>query len=234
MEVVDVFKFLGVNIDREGNFEKHVKIKKAAFFTGLTEIEKLGVNELDVPLKMKSLLYTSLVRSKLVYGLEGINLSKKLLKELTCLESRTLKRAFGVNKYSKSTALMYAINITPIELYIYKRKLYFILQLLANTATGELLSLGVHKTLDSVFRSIGIKKEDKDLGRDRYRGVIRSRVLKKLDEIKTFEGQIKGTKLVTSLEYLLKNRSSVNSEIIQYLLDPEEVWPWVRQLFYDH
>ncbi len=75
-------------------------------------------------------------------------------------------------------------------------------------------------SLDSVFRSIDIKKEDKELGRDRYRGVIRSRVLKKLDEIKTCEGQIKRTKLVTSLEYLLKNRSSDNSEIIQYLLDP--------------
>ncbi len=62
---------------------------------------------------------------------------------------------------------MYAINITPIELYIYKRKLYFILQLLANPATEELLCIGIHKTLDSVFRSIDIKKEDKELGRDR-------------------------------------------------------------------
>ena len=97
---------------------------------------------------------------------------------------------------------------------------YFILQLLANPATGELLSRGIHKTLDSVFLSIDIKKEDKELGGDRYRGVIRSRVLKKLEEIKTCEGLIKGTKLVTSLEYLLKNRSSDNSEIIQYLLDP--------------
>jgi hypothetical protein len=220
LEIVDVFKFLGVNIDREGTFAKHIKIKKAAFFSGVTEVERFGINKQDVPLAMKSLLYTSLVRSKLVYGLEGINLSKHLQKSLKSLEAVMLKRACGMNKYSKSTSLIYAMKITPFELYIYKRKLYFILQLLANPATSELLSLGIHKTLDGVLQSIGIKKESIELGRNRYRGVIRSRVLNKLEEIKVKENLIRDTKLVTSLEFLLKNRSSENNMIIQHLIDP--------------
>jgi hypothetical protein len=123
-----------------------------------------------VPLNMKSLLYTSLVRSKFVYGLEGIKMSKEVIrKELTSLESVTLKRICGVNKRSKSTSLLYAMNIIPIELYVFKRKLHFTLQLLSNASTNELVSSGIHNTLGDVFTSIGIKKEYIALGKDRYR-----------------------------------------------------------------
>jgi hypothetical protein len=221
IEMVDIFKFLGVQIDREGTFKKHLSIRRSAFFTGLTEVEKLGFHKKDVPPKMKSLLYTSLVRSKLVYGLEGIRMTKSSTKkDLTFLESYALKRSCGLNKYSKSTALLYALNITPISLYIYKRKLYFILQLLANTSTRELLSKRVHKTLNDIITSVGIKREHLILGEDRYRGLMRSLAIKKLEEIELKEKLIKNSKIVISVEYLLEHRSSENNDTLQYLLDP--------------
>jgi hypothetical protein len=79
-----------VIVDREGKFNKHTATRRGAFFTGLNEIEKLGVNKLDVPINMKSLLYTSLVRSKLIYGFECIKLKKETELELSSLESNTL------------------------------------------------------------------------------------------------------------------------------------------------
>ena len=220
IEIVEVFKFLGVNIDREGTFKKHLIIKRSAFFSGITEVERLGINKLDVPIKMKSLLYTSLVRSKLVYGLEGINLDKTGLKKLSQLESNFIKKCCGVNKYSKSTSLLYAMNITPIKLYLYKRKLYFILQLLSNKSTAELLSLGVHKTLEPIMDTIGINKDHVELGVDRYRGIIRSATIKKLECVQWSEKVISESSLVVSLGYLLAHRCLENNDSLQYLLDP--------------
>jgi hypothetical protein len=221
IEIVNTFKFLGVHIDREGNFVNHLNIKRTAFFSGITEVERLGIHKQDVPSKMKGLLYTALVRSKLTYGLEGIKMSEeRTRKELTSLESNTLKRLCDVNRRSKSTALIYALNITPIKLYLYKRKLYFILQLLSNVSTNELVSTGVHTTLDDILQSIGVKKEHIQLGKDRYRGIIKSLVIKKLEDIKLGENAIKASNLVTSLEFLLNHRSPENNDTLQYLLDP--------------
>jgi hypothetical protein len=158
IEIVETFKFLGVNRQRR-KLQKTLESQKNRLFSGVTEVERLGINKLDVPTKMKSLLYTSLVRSKLVYGLERIDIDKNACdKELTHLESNFIKKICGVNKYSKSTSLLYAMNITQFKLYLYKRKLHFILQLLNNKSTAELLSSGVHKTLTYMFDAIGIKK----------------------------------------------------------------------------
>jgi hypothetical protein len=75
------------------------------------------------------------------------------------------------------------MGVTPLKLYILKRKLFFILQLLVNKATNELITLGVHRTLRDVLDIIGVKDEDLALGRDRYEGIVRSLVVKKLEEI---------------------------------------------------
>ena len=79
------------------------------------------------------------------------------------------------------------MNINPIKLYLYKRKLYFILQLLNNKSTAELLSSGVHRTLDSMFETIGIKNSHVGLGLDRFKGIIRSATIKKLDNVQLSE-----------------------------------------------
>ena len=128
-----------------------------------------------------------------------------------------------MNKNSKSTCLINAMGITPIELYIVKRKLYFILQLLSNKATNELVTKGIHRSLDDIFVMIGIEDKHISLGRDRYQGLIRSMVLKKLEEIKAGETGIKNSDLVNSIRYLLSNRCSGNDDTLQYLLDPRRV-----------
>jgi hypothetical protein len=115
------------------------------------------------------------------------------------------------------------MGITPIELYIVKRKLYFILKLLSNKATHELVTKGIHRSLDDIFVMIGIEDKHISLGSDRYQGLIRSMVLKKLEEIKAGETGIKNSDLVNSIRYLLSNRYSGNDDTLQYLLDPRRV-----------
>jgi hypothetical protein len=163
LEIVESFKFLGVHVDNAGQFKKHVSARRSTFFTGLDEVQKLGVNEKDIPLSMKSILYTSLVRSKLMYGLECINLNKTTIrKDLAILESTSIKMACNLNKLSKTTPLLYALNISPLEVYILKRKLHFILQLLQNKATKELVVMGFHRSINETIKLIGVKDGDKD------------------------------------------------------------------------
>ncbi len=220
IENVKTFKFLGVHIDREGTFKSHIATRKTAFFSGISEIERLGVNKIDVPISMKSLLYTSLARSKLVYGLEVINFDSKTQTKLSTLESNFIKRTCELNKFSKSTILLYALNITPIKLYALKRKLQFIIQILNNSSTKELIGKGKHESLTEIFENIGVNKDHFNLGEDRYLGIIRSLTLRKLCDIIGCEKTIRETSLVVSLEYLLGRRTPENNDTLQYLLDP--------------
>jgi hypothetical protein len=111
------------------------------------------------------------------------------------------------------------MNITPIDIYLLKRKLYFILQLIKNKATYELVIRGIHHSLDDVLNTIGVKIGDMLVGSERYIGVIGSLVTRKLEEIKLIEKTVKESEIVTAVGYLLDHRSRDNDSL-QYLLDP--------------
>jgi hypothetical protein len=221
IEKVEKFKFLGVELCSNGSYDEHIKKRRTLFLSGITEINELGIKKNDVPIKMKSLLYTSLVRSKLTYGLETVKLSKTYLKkELCTLENKVIKKACGLSLLSKTTPLMYALNITPLNLYLLKRKLLFILQLIRNQATRELICKGFHVTLDDIVKKIGVTVECLNLGADRYQGILRSACIAKLEDIKLAEKIIIDSKYVQSIRYLLENRNLDNDDTLQYLLDP--------------
>jgi hypothetical protein len=81
LEKVKSFKFLGVIIAQDGSYKEHILKRRSMFMSGMGEVQRLGFNKMDTPVKMKKLLYTSLVRSKLIYGLETIKLDKSSLKK---------------------------------------------------------------------------------------------------------------------------------------------------------
>jgi hypothetical protein len=112
------------------------------------------------------------------------------------------------------------MGISPIALYIYKRKVSFILELLKNRATNELVSRGTHETVKDVICSLGIEEGDVLRGRDNYRNLIGMVCINKLKSIKNIENDIKESPLVLAVEYLLNHRSMDNDDTLQYLLDP--------------
>jgi hypothetical protein len=122
------FKFLGVIIS--GTYDEHYKNRKKLFFSGLAEVNKLGFSKPELSTKIKALLYTALVRSKLVYGFETINMGKKNI--LGNLESNLIKNSYQLSKHSKTKILMYAMHISPMETYLLKRKINFLRQLANN------------------------------------------------------------------------------------------------------
>ena len=115
---------------------------------------------------------------------------------------------------------MYALNITPLNVYLLKRKLNFVLQLIRNRATCELISRGFHITLDDIITKIGVTVKYLNLGYERYQGILRSACIAKLEDIKLVKKIILDSKYVQSIRYLLENRNSDNDDTLQYLLDP--------------
>ena len=181
----------------------------------------MGFKDKMVPTKMKKVLYESLARSKLIYGLETIKMDDLEVKNnLSTLEGNVVKRANSLGYNSRTTSLMYAMNITPIGLQLKKRKINFLLQLLRNDATRELVTNKYHRSIDDIIDYIGINEQHKDLDSLAYEGCILSACASKLNEIKVTEKQIVESKLVKAICYLLNNRSENNDGLIKYLLDP--------------
>jgi hypothetical protein len=220
LENVMSFKFLGVIITADNTSHEHYRKRRSLFFQGIEEINNLGFNKFDVPVKIKTLLFTSLARSKLVYGFETI-VMKDSNKLMGTLEANQIKKANNLSFHSKTKVLLYAMRITPIELYIYRRKIKFIIQLTNNEATAELLNFGANSTLTDIFVDLGI---DFEIGPD-YLDVIRRKCISKLKEIQWAELKLMNQSLVRCIRYLLNNRSAQNDDTIQYLLDPRRYEP---------
>jgi hypothetical protein len=227
LEKVSEFKFLGVIICEDGTYKNHYKKRKTLYLNGISEINSLGFNKNDLTTQVKSLLYTSLARSKLVYGLETLNLKKNEIKSLfNTLEGNQVKRANNLSYNSKSKILIYAMGISPIEIYLLKRKLGFLIQLTNNEITSKLLEQGAHNTFKETFDLLDIVY-DRDilLGNEEYLTLIRKKTLMKLSEIRIAETKIKNSKLVRCIKFLLNHRNVSNDDTIQYLLDPRRFKP---------
>jgi hypothetical protein len=222
IEEVKEFKFLGVIISSNGSHMPHYKSRRNVYFKGLSEINKLGFNEKDLPTRIKKLLYTSLVRSKLSYGMETCTFKPAEIKSLLgSLEAAQIKKSNNLSKFSKSKTLLYAIGVSPYEVYLLKRKISFLKQLANNEATQELLLAGNHSSLEDIMKYIKIDYlRDIGLGNSGYLDLIRGRCYSKLKDIERIEKEIKGCKIVRSIRFLLNNRTPDNDDTLQFLLDP--------------
>ena len=65
----------------------------------------------------------------------------------------------SLNKNIKTAHLLNAIEITPISLFLIKRKIQFIQQLLNNEASWELILDGIHRSIQDLSDFIGPTNE---------------------------------------------------------------------------
>jgi len=162
LEKVDEFKLLGFIITNNMSHKKHVMRRKSMCMMGIKEIEPLGFNSEHVPAKMKGLIYNSIGRSKLVYGLENVDMSEREAEKLQTFESNIIKRANGLSTRSRSTALIYAHNISPLLITIQKRKIGFILQLMTNEITRAILESTKCQTLNKTLYYLNYQFDNRE------------------------------------------------------------------------
>ena len=112
------------------------------------------------------------------------------------------------------------MNITPITLYILKRKIKFISSLLDNEATREMMQNGIHRSLNDVISYLGVTEMDANSSGPRYMGILKSRSLAKIKEIELMEDMIRESELVKAIKFLLDEKNEYASNTLRYLLDP--------------
>ena len=80
---------------------------------------------------MKKLLCTHLYSTKLTFGIKTIKMTNKEVNDyLGKFEKTVIKRSFKVTNSSKNPPLFYGLKITPIKLWIVRKKIHFLIQLM--------------------------------------------------------------------------------------------------------
>ena len=154
IERVKVVKCLGIWInDKLTNINHQTNRKKGTMARLKAPEDVLGTSNL--PPYIKTFLYQSFARPVLYYGLEPIMMNLTERRDVQTLESTIIKHMVGLSKYSKSTELLYAVDMEKTELFLNKSKCSFFIRLLENDYTK--------KVVDEIENFYSVHKDEKKI-----------------------------------------------------------------------
>ena len=105
MEVTKVprvkeFKYLGSTVQESGGCEKEVKKRVQAGWNGWRRVSGV-ICDRRLPARVKGKVYSIVVRSAMVYGLETVAVTKKQVEEMEVAEMKMLRFTMGVTRKDK-------------------------------------------------------------------------------------------------------------------------------------
>ena len=125
MQKVDSLKFLGIQIDENLNFDKHIEKVKSKLRSGIGALIRV---KHTLNYKSKYLIYMGLIQSHLDYCFVvwGDKISIGQMKELSILQKKAVRLLFSA-RYNSHTAPLFSLSgITPVEEMFKKESLIFI------------------------------------------------------------------------------------------------------------
>ena len=111
---VDNVKYLGVTLSRN-NPDAHVNDRINACRRSFYSLQGAGFNNWNSDVDCTTYLWNAAVRPVLTYGLNCINMSKSTMSKVEKLQTKLLKAANCLHKFTKSTPLLNALNVRKIE-----------------------------------------------------------------------------------------------------------------------
>ena len=97
---VKEFKYLGSAMQESGVCERKAKKRVQAGWNGWRRVSGV-ICDKRLPARVKGKLYSSVVRSAMVYGLETVAVTKKQVEEMEVAEMKMLRFAMGVTRKDK-------------------------------------------------------------------------------------------------------------------------------------
>ena len=97
---VKKFKYLGSTVQESGSCEREVKKRVQAGWNGWRKVSGVICNR-KLPARVKGKVYSSVVRSAMVYELETVAVTKKQVEEMEVAEMKMLKFVMGVTRKDK-------------------------------------------------------------------------------------------------------------------------------------
>ena len=100
MPRVKEFKYLGSTVQESGGCERKVKKRVQAEWNGWRRVSEV-ICYRRLPARVKGKVYSSVVRSAIVYGLKTVTVTKKQVEEMEVAEMKMLRFAMGVTRKDK-------------------------------------------------------------------------------------------------------------------------------------
>ena len=97
---VKEFKYLGSMVQESGGCEREIKKRVQAGWNGWRRVSGV-ICDRRLPARVKRKVYSSMVRSAMVYGLETVAVTKKQVEEMEVVEIKMLRFAMGVTRKDK-------------------------------------------------------------------------------------------------------------------------------------
>lgn len=136
---VNSMKYLGVEINNKNTNVEHIdKRRKGAVFAANNLRMNNIISEYTNPFLIAQ-LYKTFIRPVLLYGNEVLDLKKGELNTLKRTENNIIKKLLNIPIRSRTTWLINALNIEPIDIYLENQKLNFIKRLTENKYTRSLV-----------------------------------------------------------------------------------------------
>lgn len=222
IERVASFKFLGVWVDEKLSNVSHLKAKKAAALAASYKLTKHGLLNKAMSANLKAFLIRTFCRSKMVYGLENVSLTKKDTNDLKVVEGKILKRALSLSKYSSTTAVQQALGLGTTEDTLNLQRLKFFLRLLENAVTHAILNnqlkdaknLPAKSLLNEILNTLNIKDRN-----GTTLDAIKLSVKNKISLIEVHSKEEENSTKSKNIKYLLNNRNSENEALLSTILD---------------
>ena len=97
---VKEFKYLGSTVQESGDCQREVKKRVQAGWNGWRRVSGV-ICDKRLPARVKGKVYSTVVRSTMVYGLETVAVTKKQVEEMEVAEMKMLWFAMGVTRKDK-------------------------------------------------------------------------------------------------------------------------------------
>jgi hypothetical protein len=136
LKKVNFLDHLGLPVGNTSEMESRFKEKFKKVERSYYSLYELGCRPNGLSPSVCAQIYNRYCQSIFYYGLEIAALNKKTIKSLNIRQNILLKNSFGLSKFSRSSALLEAINIKTIEHIYYKHKIGFMDQLRNNELTS--------------------------------------------------------------------------------------------------
>ena len=94
---VKEFKYLGSTVQESGGYEREVKKRVQEGWNGWRRVSGVICDRM-LPAKVKGKVYSTVVRSTMVYGIETVAVRKKQLEEMEVAEMKMLRFAMRVTR----------------------------------------------------------------------------------------------------------------------------------------
>ena len=222
VEQVSKFKYLGCWIESNLQSREHTKSRKQAILAAAAKLRKLGFNSKEMSLDVKTFLFNTYCRTAAQYGLAcGYN-TQNDIRELTILDNKILKVAFGLTKYHSTSMLLNAVKVKPLDKLIRIRKLQMIAQLLKYDLTARIIE---HQLLDqNQIPSKSYIREIIDSHTDPQVMNIDTLITIANDKIVQIEQNIRNeqnNERAIAVNYLIRHDSPKNHQIVRKMLSWE-------------